>query len=292
MVLISQAVLQGIMMGALYGLFASGLTMSFAVSRILNFAYGDFMVLAMYACLTLYSFFHLDPYQATIIVVPFLFGVGWLVYKLFLKRVLNVHIVMVLQLTLGIVFLLENSYLMIFKGDPVKVPTFLSYGRLIFGPYSITMPLVVSLVVAGGCTLALRWLLHSTGWGRSIRAVFQDPVAAQLMGVDIEMVRGTVYGISLALAALAGICAGPIMILEPYMGFHLTLVAFIIVTLGGLGSFTGAIIGGLIVGVAEAIGAVIFSSGLAMVFVFLAFILILLIKPEGLLGERISVVVR
>lgn len=287
-----QALLQGIMWGLFYALFASGLTILFAVTRLFNFAHGDLMVLAMYGCLVLYTYFGVDPYLALVVTIPLLGGLGVLVYNYLIKRVLHSHFAMVLQLTLGIVILLENVVLMVFKGDPLPLPTFISLKMVSLGPLLASVPLMIASAVAIVGLGSLYWILRNTDFGRSIRAISQDALAAQLMGIKIDRVRMIVFAIAFALLAVSGSCAAPIFILTPFIGLHLTLFAFIVVTLGGLGNFLGTILGGLTLGIAESVGCLLLGGDEALILVYGVFLLVLLFKPEGFLGERIEVTLR
>jgi len=258
----------------------------------LNFAHGDFMVLAMYGCLTAYTYFAIDPYLAMIITVPLMFAIGLLVYHYLIKRVLHAHFVMVLQLCLGLVFLISNTMHMAFKAEPVMVPTFISYDKIYLGPLAIKMPLVFAFVICAVVVVGLWWMLRTTDFGRFIRAISQDPVAAALMGIKVERVRGLVLAISFALLGVTASCGIPLFVLDPHIGLHLTLFGFIIITLGGLGNFMGALLGGLILGASQALGQVVLGGSLGLIFVYAIFILLLLVRPWGLLGERVEVTVR
>jgi len=246
----------------------------------------------MYMCLVLFWTVHLDPYLSTVIVVPLMFVLGWVLYRWIFKPVLSAHFVMVLQLTLGLVFVLENSFLIFFKANPITVPSFISFQRLTFGPFSLITPMIVSFVVAIAVSFSLQWVLRTTDFGRQVRAIAQDALAAQLMGINIERVRGIVNGISMAMVAVAGVCAIPTQTLTPYMGLGLTLLAFIITTIGGLGSLSGALIGGLIVGVVQSVGSVTVGGSLSLALVYFVFMIVLVVRPQGILGERVSVIVR
>jgi len=287
-----QVLFQGLMVGLFYSLFSSGLTVFFSVTRLFNFAHGDFMVLAMYGCLLLYVYLGIDPYLALIITIPFLGSLGIFVYNFLIKRVLYVHFAMVLQLTLGVAILLENIFLMLFKAEPVSMPTFISLKIVRLGPLSIKMPLIVSGTVAVIVLSALYWILRKTNFGLQVRAISQNILAARIMGIDIEKTRMTVFVIGLVLLALSGSCAVPLFALNPFLGLHLTLFAFIVVTLGGLGNFLGTILGGITLGIAEATGSFFMGGDEAFILAYGIFLVILLFKPEGLLGERVEVMLR
>jgi branched-chain amino acid transport system permease protein len=285
-VIFFQAVIQGIMMGSVYFLIASGLTMIFAVTRLLNFAQGDFMVVAMYTCLVLFSSLQLDPYISILLVMPFMFAFGFLIYHFLVRRVLRAHILMVIQLTLGLVFIVEGGLLLIFKADYKTVPTFLTASKMYVGPFIIGAPLLAAFLVSVLIAALLFWILKSTDFGRAVRAVAQSPEAAALMGIHVSRIQMQVFGIGFLLLGIASPMVIPLLTMMPFMGLHLTLFAFIILVLGGMGNFLGAMLGALILGVAEALGYLHLGAGFAPAVPYSIFILMLLFRPQGLLGGR------
>jgi branched-chain amino acid transport system permease protein len=286
-VIFFQVVIQGIMMGSVYFLIASGLTMIFAVTRLLNFAQGDFMVVAMYTCLVLFTSLKLDPYVSIFLVMPFMFGVGVFIYRFLVRRVLRAHILMVIQLTLGLVFIVEGGLLLVFKADYKTVPTFLTGSKIYLGPFILGVPLLVAFLVSAFIAGFLFWILRTTDFGRAVRAVAQSPEAAALMGVHVDRIQMQVFGIGFLLLGIAGPMVIPLLTMMPFMGLHLTLFAFIILVLGGMGNFLGAMLGGLILGLAEALGYLYLGAGFAPAVPYSIFILVLLFRPQGILGGRI-----
>jgi branched-chain amino acid transport system permease protein len=286
-VIFFQVVIQGIMMGSVYFLIASGLTMIFAVTRLLNFAQGDFMVVAMYTCLVLFTSLKLDPYVSIFLVMPFMFGVGVFIYRFLVRRVLRAHILMVIQLTLGLVFIVEGGLSLVFKADYKTVPTFLTGSKIYLGPFILGAPLLVAFLVSAFIAGFLFWILRTTDFGRAVRAVAQSPEAAALMGVHVDRIQMQVFGIGFLLLGIAGPMVIPLLTMMPFMGLHLTLFAFIILVLGGMGNFLGAMLGGLILGVAEALGYLYLGAGFAPAVPYSIFILVLLFRPQGILGGRI-----
>jgi branched-chain amino acid transport system permease protein len=285
-VIFVQVVIQGVMMGSVYFLIASGLTMIFSVTRLLNFAHGDFMALAMYGCLVAFVSQKIDPYLSILFIAPLMFVLGTLIYRILIQRVLGAHILMVVQLTLGIVFVIESGLLLIFKGDFKTVPTFLSATKIYLGPFIIGGPLLAAFLVSSVIGIFVFWVLRVTDFGRAIRAVAQSPDAAALMGINVKRIQMQVFGLGFLLLGIAGAMVIPLMTMTPFMGLHLTLFAFIILVLGGMGNFLGALIGGIIVGVAEAIGYLYLGAGYAPAVPYGIFVLVLLLKPQGLLGGR------
>jgi branched-chain amino acid transport system permease protein len=285
-VIFFQAVIQGAMMGAVYFLIASGLTMIFSVTRLLNFAHGDFMVVGMYSCLVLFAGFKLDPYISIFLISPLMFGLGLLIYRVLIRPVRRAHILMVIQLTLGLVFIIEGGLLLIFKADFRTVPTFLTASKIYVGPFIMGTPLLVAFLTSAAMAGFLFWILRTTDFGRAIRAIAQSPDAAALMGINVGRVQMQVFGLGFLLLGIAGPMVIPLLTMMPFMGLHLTLFAFIILVLGGMGNFLGALLGGLILGVAEALGYLYLGAGFAPAVPYAIFVLVLLFKPQGLLGGR------
>ena len=281
------AVIQGVMLGSIYGLIGLGITMVFAVTSLLNFAHGDFMSLAMYICLALFTAFNLDPYISLFFTVPVFFGIGLVFYHFLFRRLLKAEILMVVQLTLGVMFIIENGLLMAFGPDYRNVPNFLltsivSIGEVLFirGTYLVTF------LVGAAVGFGLYWMIESTDLGRQIRAIAQDKEAAQLMGVNVERVQMLIFSIGIALLGLSGPLLTSILTMEPYFGMHLTLFAFITFVMGGIGNFLGTLIAGYILGVTESLGMLFLSGYYGAAVPYVLFVLLLIFRPSGLLGRR------
>jgi branched-chain amino acid transport system permease protein len=244
------------------------------------------MVVAMYTCLVLFTSLKLDPYVSIFLVMPLMFGVGVFIYHFLVRRVLRAHILMVIQLTLGLVFIVEGGLLLVFKADYKTVPTFLTASKIYLGPFIIGAPLLVAFLVSAFIAGFLFWILRTTDFGRAVRAVAQSPEAAALMGVHVSRIQMQVFGIGFLLLGIAGPMVIPLLTMMPFMGLHLTLFAFIILVLGGMGNFLGAMLGGLILGMAEALGYLYLGAGFAPAVPYSIFILVLLFRPQGILGGR------
>lgn len=284
-IILLQTGISGLLFGSVYGLIAFGLTLVFALTRLLNFAHGSFMLLAMYGSMALSQRFGIDPYLSVLIHVPVFFGIGYLLYRWIFAGLMESELIVVVQLTLGFVFIIQSALQLTFTADPQTVRTFATNSRLAFGDIVIRTPLIIALVTAAVLAAALFWMLQRTDFGRFIRASVQDPVAAALMGIDVNRVRILAFSIAIALLGIAGPLAIPMWVLEPAAGMEITLFGFIVVVLGGMGSFVGAFVGGLIVGVAEAYGNFFLPGTLAPVVPYALFILMLLFRPSGLFGE-------
>ena len=284
--IIVQALIQGIMLGAIYGLIAFGITMVFAITGLLNFAHGDFMAMAMYLCLALYTHFHIDPYISMLLAVPLLFALGILVYHFLFRRVLKAEVLMVIQLTLGMVFIIESSLLLGFTADYESVPNFLHAKRIVMGPLSVSGSYLAVFLIGGGVGVALYLILQKTDLGRQIRAIAQHKDAATLMGINTTRIQMFVFASGIALLGMSGALTTSILTMEPYMGLELTLFAFIVFVMGGVGNFLGTLVAGYVLGVAEAMGALLIGGHLGALVPYGLFVLVLLFRPQGILGAK------
>ncbi len=284
--IVAQAFVQGLMLGAIYGLIGLGITMVFAITGLLNFAHGDFMAIAMYICLALYSRFHIDPYLSMVLAIPLLFGMGLLVYHFLFRRVLKAEILMVIQLTLGMVFVIESGLLLTFTADYESVPNFLHATKFALGPLTVTGSYLMTFLVGGGAGAALYWALQYTDLGRQIRAIAQNKDAAALMGVNSTRIQMIVFALAIALLGLSGCLTTSILTMEPYMGLELTLFAFIVFVMGGVGNFLGTLVAGYLLGIADAMGSLFIGGHLGAMVPYGLFVLMLLFRPQGILGAR------
>ena len=175
--IVSQALIQGLMLGAIYGLIGLGITMVYAITGLLNFAHGDFMAIAMYLCLALFTHFNVDPYLSALLAVPTLFVLDLLVYHFLFRRVLKAELLMVIQLTLGMVFIVESTLLLTFTADYESVPNFLHAVRFSLGPLSVSGSYLATFVVGGGADAALYWVLQKYSGSRVYLRLATDNVA-------------------------------------------------------------------------------------------------------------------
>lgn len=284
--IIVAAILQGIMLGAVYGLIALGITLVFAITGLLNFAHGDFMSLAMYICFALFTAFRLDPYISLIITIPLFFVIGLLFYYFVFVRVLKAEILMVVQLTLGMVFIIENGLLIGFGADFLNVPGFIAAGRVSIGEVTIRSNYLVAFLVGAAVGFGLYFMIEYTNLGRQVRAIAQDKEAAQLMGINVDKVQMVIFAIGISLLGLAGPLLTSILTMEPYFGLHLTLFAFIVFVMGGAGNLLGTLVSAYILGVTEALGMLLVGGHFGAAVPYGLFVLILLIRPKGIIGAR------
>lgn len=282
---LAQTVVQGLMLGSTYGLVALGMAIIYAVSGVLNFAHGDFLSLAMFLCLAVFSQWAFDPYLGALIVVPMMVLVGMGFYQWLVRPMIGRQVLMVVQLTLGVAFMLQSGLLMGFGGQPKRVNSVMEAKLWFAGDVVFRGPQLVAFGVAVVLSAALFVLLNHTRFGREMRAVQQVPRAAALMGIDVSRTRLLAFALGFGVLGVAGVLLVPGLPIHPSQGLRYTVVTLMVVILGGLTNFVGVLLGGVLLGMAEAVGTVYLSGVTGFVLPYLIFILVLLFRPQGLLRQ-------
>ncbi len=276
------AILQGTLLGGLYALFAAGLSLIFGVMRLVNIAHGDLIVLAAYLGLTVTAALGLHPLLALLLVVPSMAALGYVLQRVILNRVMGDDILPPLLVTFGLSIILQNGLLTLYSADPQKLQAgaletaSLSAGGLTVG----VLPLIVFLT-AVAIIGALQWMFYHTALGRAFRATSDRQDVAQLMGLNRAHVFGLAMALSLAVTAVAGIFLGIRTSFDPAIGGSRLIFGFEAVIIGGLGNLWGTLAGGVILGVAQALGGQIHPS-LQLLAGHIVFLIILALRPRGL----------
>ena len=278
------AVLNGITTGAVYALVALGLTLIYGVLHIINFAHGAALMVALYAVYLLKERLGIDPYLALPLVVPAMFALGYALQRVVINRASHGKDENILLVTLGLAIVLENGALLAFQSDTRTIETAYTLTTVAIGPAMIGLTKLISFGGALVVSALLMLLMAKTDLGRAIRAVAKEKQGAHLMGIDVDHVYAMSFGIGLACLGAAACFLLPAYYVNPQVGTGFVLVAFTIVVLGGMGSFAGALLGGLIVGVVESLGGLYLGESLGQVGIFAIFILVLLLRPQGLFG--------
>jgi branched-chain amino acid transport system permease protein len=284
--IIAAAAINGLLLGGIYTLVASGLTLIYGVLHIINFAHGSMLMLAMFGVFYLLTLLGIDPYLSIFIMVPAMFVFGYLLYKGLIGRLSSGKDENILLVTLGLSILIENLALMFFKGDSRTILVSYSDTMVEVGPAFVPLPKLISFAVAMALCAALGVFMQRTDTGRAIRAVAKERVGARLVGIDVDRIFAISYGIGLATLGAAASLMMPIFYVSPAVGHVFVLVAFTVVVLGGMGSFLGAVIGGLIIGLTESFGGLFLGESMGQIGISLIFILILLFRPSGLFGAK------
>ncbi len=283
---VRQSLVSGALIGGVYGLVAMGLTLIFGVLGIINFAHGALMALGMYITAFAFARLGLDPFFSLALSIPALFLVGAALQHFVVRRMEGAPAHNQLVLTLGLSIFLENLYLAVFSPTPLSVRTDYTQARLLLGDTVVSLPRVYAF--AAGLVLAalLYLLLTRTDLGKSIRAAAQERDGAALVGINVPLVSAITFGLGSAAAGAAGSVIMPFFTVTPTTGDTFNITAFVVVVLGGMGNVVGALIGGLVIGLAEALGAVVLPGASKQLAVFVVFVLVLLFRPEGLFGGK------
>lgn len=283
---IAQLTINGLLLGSIYALNAMGLTLIFGVMEIINFAHGEFLMLAMYAAFFVNLWMGVDPYVSILIVAPSFFMLGLVFQRFLIQPLMNAQEIAQIFATVGLGIVLQNGALFCLSADYQIVRTDYSLESFdLFGVYlSYTRVFASATVIA--VVVCLHLFMKKTYLGRAIRATAQDRQAAWLMGVNVKQVYLVTTGLGLACVGITGSVLSPVFAVFPTIGAQFGLIAFVVVVLGGMGNLAGAFFGGLIIGLVEAYSGFFLDPALKTVVYFVVFILILLVKPSGLFGSR------
>ena len=275
----------GILTGLIYGLSALGLSVIFGVIRIVNFAHGEIMVLGMFLTLVIFRHLGIDPLLSLPLVAAILFGFGYLLQDWVVRRVAHLADHMQFLLMAAVAVILVSLCLMLFGPDAQGAQVGYAYDSFRIGPVIVDKVRLyaglAALVVAGALFAFFRY----TGTGKAIRACGDNYLGAQVVGLNVRKLYALTFGIGCACLGAAGAILLLLIDVHPYLGPPLTLLAFIIVIVGGMGSLPGAMLGGVLIGASEALAGLILQPSLKSAFSFGLLILVLLIRPQGLLGK-------
>ncbi|MDZ7599819.1 MAG: branched-chain amino acid ABC transporter permease [Hoeflea sp.] len=275
-------IVQGILLGGLYALFAAGLSLVFGIMRLVNLAHGDLIVLAAYLLLVIVSMLGLHPFVAALVAMPVMFAIGYGLQRFVLNRVLGADILPPLLVTFGLSVVIQNVLQEGFSADSRRIPAgTLETASLPIGPVTVGLMPLLTLLSAIAVILALQWLFYRTSLGRAFRATSDDPVTAGLMGIKPQRVFAQATGIAMVVVSIAALYLGTRSNFDPTIGPARLIYAFEAVIIGGLGSLWGTLAGGIIIGVAQTLGAAI-NPEWQILAGHLAFLLVLLVRPRGL----------
>ena len=303
-----QALLAGILIGAIYGLMCVGLGIIFGVMRVINFAQGDFMMLGMYFALYVVTYFNIlwflgpvaGPYTGALLAGPVFFVVGYAVHRLLISRVTGTsaagtegdgHYAQLI-LTLGVALVVQNGGLILFGSTPQSVRTPLSARAweipLLYDPNALlflnkarAVAGIVSVLVA----VALYWFITRARLGKTLRAAADNATAAVYMGIDVDRAYHIAFGIGIGITAIAGGLVATYIAFQPYIGLDFVIIMYAGVVLGGMGSILGAFWGGMTIGLVQQMSTLVLPIQLQNAAIFVVFLLIVLIRPQGLFGR-------
>ena len=281
-------VIQGILLGGLYALFAAGLSLVFGIMRLVNLAHGDLIVCAAYLLLLLVSLLGLSPWIAVLVAAPIMFGVGWLLQSQLFNRVLGADILPPLLVSFGLSIVLQNALLEGWSADSRRLPagawetTSISLGTINVGLMPLLTFVSAVLVIVG-----LNQIFYRTALGRAFRATSDDAATASLMGIRPQRIFATATGIAMVVVLIAALYLGTRANFDPSIGPARLIYAFEAVIIGGLGSLWGTLLGGVIIGVAQTLGAAI-NPEWQILAGHIAFLVVLALRPRGLLPRAVD----
>jgi branched-chain amino acid transport system permease protein len=280
----------GVLIGALYGLAAVGLSLVFGVTKFLNVAHGELLMIGGYSCFWLFKLLGLDPYLSLPLTILFLMAIGLVLYKVLFVRMVKLSeeakIKNTMLIGFGLSLILQNLALRLWTADDRGITT--AYSGMVFTIGDIRFPVIriAGLVISLITLLALNQFLIRTYTGKAIRATVEDWESASLMGIDVQKVYLYSFVLGAALAGIAGALVSVSYSVEPAMGMGWTLKALIVMVLGGLGSFVGTFVGGIVLGLTESVATIAISGTYREVVGLLLFLLVLIFKPQGLFGQK------
>ncbi len=284
--LLLPAAVAGLVMGCIYALVSLGLGLIWGVMDVVNFAHAEYMMLAMYAAYFASTWLHLDPLAALPPVVLLAFGVGVATYVVLIRRIMGTAMVTQIFATFGLLFFLRYLAFAVFGPNFRGINWPLANGSVeILG-----VPVSTGKALAAGAALVtyavLQVFLQYTKAGKALRATAQSPVAALALGIDVDRMYMLAWGLSIGTAAVAGVFLLPFYQVSPTVADAFLLLTFASVVLGGFGNILGPLVGGVAIGLIEGVAGTLLSPTFKLVFVFAVFLLVLFVRPSGLLGER------
>jgi branched-chain amino acid transport system permease protein len=289
MALLFDIVLSGVILGGMYALIAIGLTLQYGVARIMNLSYGEFLIVAAFSAFYVYSGLAMSPLIGLIVILPLAFAANWLVYTLVLtplvRRAKNRDMLEVdsILATFGLLFVVQGVLLVTFGGQYYSY-SYLSIPLTILGS-TVALNRMLALIFALGIGLIVYLLLTRTRQGTAIRAVAVSPASAELCGIDIAKAAAFAFALGGAIVAAGGVLVSMFLTFNAAMGVVFTMKALIVVIMGGVGNIPGALVAGLLLGLAETAVARLVDPGLTLAVTFALFIVVLLVRPTGLFGR-------
>ncbi len=282
-------ILQGILLGGLYALFATGLSLIFGIMRLVNLAHGDLIILAAFVILVITEILDLSPFLALLLAAPCLAFFGYCLQRFLLNRTLGNDILVPLLVTVGLSIMLQNGLLMSFTADSQR----LQAGNLetasinVSNGISIGVIPLLTLISSVLVILGLNWIFYHTSLGRALRAVSDDPITAQLMGIENKHLFALATAMAVGVAAIAGLFLGIRANFDPTIGPARLLYAFEAVIIGGLGSLWGTLLGGIVIGVSQTVGAKV-NPEWQILAGHIAFLVVVVFKPRGFFPRAVD----
>ncbi len=280
---VGELVVGGLLVGGLYALLACGLNLIFGVMRVINFAQGEFLAVGALATVSLVAGAHLPFWVALVIVPPGLAALGLLIQRLIVRRLVEAPLIMSLLATYALSTILVNASILVWGGGYRSLPGVLD-GSVRLGGLAISLSRLVAFCVAMGVSLGVWWVLQATRFGRAVRSVSQAPELATISGISVDAVQQATFALGAGMAGLAGVLIAPTFASDAQLGSRFLIKAFAVIIVGGMGSYPGAIAAALLLGLLEVLGGYAFGQIIGSALLYLFMLLILLVRPRGLLG--------
>jgi branched-chain amino acid transport system permease protein len=284
--LAAQILINALVLGCLYACIAIGFSLVWGVLNVINLIHGSFIVLGAYLAWGLYQSLHISPWYALAIAAPLFFVFGYLIQRLILNRVITAPVLVTLTLTFGLDLILNNAMIYYFKADYRKLTLTPPMGSVSIFDVVVPVDRLIATVAALALTLVLYLILRRLRVGRAIVAVRLDRDAAVLMGVNVNSIYAIAFGLGAALAGCAGVLMALIFPISPLTSTAYLGKAFVVCVLGGLGSVSGALAGGILLALIEGVGSAMIGPAHATTLSFVLLIVFLILRPQGLLGRK------
>lgn len=284
----AQIVFSYLILGGIYGLVSVGLGIIWGVMNAINFAHGDFLMISMFIVFWLVVLLGLDPFLSLPIVVLIMVVIGGIIHRVAVEPVIEREPLMTILTTLGVSMVLESGALILWTPNPRAVPNIYKQTYLSIGPLRASLAEILAFISAIILVILVQRFLTRTKIGKQIRAVSQNPFGARALGINIERIRVIAFLLGAVIAGVAGVFLATFYPnITPYVGLHWSLFSFIVVVLAGLENIQGMFVSGLIIGLSEALGAILFTSAYRHLLVYLVFIIVLLVRPQGIFGKEV-----
>ena len=280
-----QILINGILFGSMYGVAAIGLSLIFGSMQIVFIAQGAVIVLASYFTYWVFTLTALDPFFCLLLCLPFFMALGWGFYAGLFHKVAAAGKNPSLLLAFGLMVLLENLMSFVWTPNPRAINTWYTAVGISVGPIQISFTRLMVFLISIAATGLVFLFMKKTLWGKAVRGASEDMRAASLLGISPRRVNSLTFSIGIALAGIAGVCTATTYPFDPYFGFLFSLKALIAVAFGGLGSVGGALMGGILLGLLEGVGSYLISGGWADAISYAAFLLVIMLRPQGLFGK-------
>jgi len=282
--MVGQVVISGLLAGALYSMVALGLALIFGVMRVINVAHGTILMLGAYTTFWWFYLLGINPYLSLLASMPLMFLLGVLLQRTLVTRVVDAPELSSLLLTFGISIALVNLARLAFTSD-LRSVEFLT-GAFLVGPFALSRARLISFAFAVTLALLAFWFLQKTKLGKAIRATSQSSETAMVCGINVERIHLFAFGIASALAAAGGSLVAVMVAIQPEMGQVYTFKSFLVIVLGGAGNYPGALLGGMLLGLVEQLSSLFLTTQVSEAVAYVLLVLVLLLRPTGLLGGR------